>query len=545
MELRKVGSKVTLEGLCVPYGKPSEDMGFTETIARGAFSKNLRSDPDVRALVEHDSARIIGRTTSGTLQLIEDDSGVRASIDPPDNQTGKDVIESVRRGDLSSMSFGFRTVSDRWGTTDGEPTRTVTEAELFDVSITAFPAYDDSTVAIAMRSLDLWREENKMKDKDVVTTEDVKDDPVKDDDDKATADKETRAKPERRTAAEPIVTAGTSEPRSGVEWRDYNTGLEVRVLKPDQHFADLHRNEDPLSLGKVVRAAIVGDWKGAEAEQRAMSGMNNALGGFLVPDPLSASVIDLARAQSVLIRAGAQTVAMDSATLALARITTDPVFSHHAENATIAEDDVEFDRVNLVAYTIAVIVRISRELASDAPNSVSLIESTLASALAARIDYLGLRGSGAGQPTGLIHWPNVNAVGAVGADLDWDDLLEALSENELDNQVSNAYAFSPANWLALRQLRSGDGTNSANLYLEAPAAIAALTGFSTTALPNTDGILGDFTKYIVALRQSPQIEVTSEGGDAFSKHSVLVKATWRGDFSATRQDAFCLMPGIS
>lgn len=550
LEVRRVGGTTVLEGTAVPYDVLSVDMGFREKIKRGAFSRHLRTDPDVRCLVEHDATKILGRTSAGTMTLIEDDAGVRVSINPPDTHVGRDVIASITRGDIRAMSFGFTVKDDRWDSQGGEHTRPVEAAELHEVSITASPCYEDSSVKIAMRSWDRWREEHNMKD-GKVTTEEVQTDPVTKTEETTTAAEETRTttreKPERRTTAEPIKTSGTSEPRTGqVEWRNHATGEEVRVLRPDQHFADLHRNEEPLSLGKVIRAAIVGDWRDAEREQRAMSGANNALGGFLVPDPLAANVIDLARAQSVLIRAGASTVQMDSATLALARITADPTIGYHSENETISEDEVEFDRVNLTAYTLAVIVRISRELASDAPNAVSLIESTLAKALAARIDWLGLRGTGgAGQPLGLVNFENINAVGAIGADLDWDDILEALSLCEIDNQKPNAYVFSPANWLDLRLLKSGDGTNSAKLYREAPAAIAALQGYSTTALPDSDGLIGDFGQFIVGLRQSPTIEVTTEGGDSFTKHSVLIKAVWRGDFAATHQDAFCKLPGIS
>lgn len=159
LEVRRSNGKTRLEGYAVRYESLSEDMGFRERIERGAFSKHLRSDPDVRALVEHDPARIVGRTTSGTLQLIEDDSGVKASIDPPESQIGNDLVESVRRGDLSGMSFGFRALNDSWGIVDGESVRTIHEAELFDVSITAFPSYPDTTVAV--RSLDRWRKESQ------------------------------------------------------------------------------------------------------------------------------------------------------------------------------------------------------------------------------------------------------------------------------------------------------------------------------------------------------------------------------------------------
>ena len=111
LEVRKEGDKAKLVGLAVPYGQTSDDMGFRETIAPGAFAKHLKSGPDVRALVEHDNSKIIGRTKAGTLTLTETGDGVSVVIDPPNNQTGHDVVESVSRGDLSAMSFAGTSLS--------------------------------------------------------------------------------------------------------------------------------------------------------------------------------------------------------------------------------------------------------------------------------------------------------------------------------------------------------------------------------------------------------------------------------------------------
>ncbi|KKL63362.1 hypothetical protein LCGC14_2175870, partial [marine sediment metagenome] len=99
------------------------------------------------ALVEHDPARIIGRNKAKTLRLAEDEVGLKVEIDVPDTQVGRDLQVSVARGDLTQMSFSFSVVSESWKTKDKVDIRTLEELELFDVSVVAFPAYEDTDVA--------------------------------------------------------------------------------------------------------------------------------------------------------------------------------------------------------------------------------------------------------------------------------------------------------------------------------------------------------------------------------------------------------------
>lgn len=527
LECRRHNGKPRLEGLAIPYESLSEDIGFRETIASGAFSKHLRSNPDVRAYVEHDAREIIGRTQSGTLRLEEKRDGVHVSIDPPDSQRGNDLVESVRRGDLTAMSFGFRVLNDDWSTRDGESHRRVTEAELLETSVVSMPSYPETR--IALRSLDRWQKASeKMETKLEVIEE--------------TPAEETEQAEQRSVPAEPIQgTATAAKPTANpLEWRDQRTGQEIRVLGKDDRFADFHRNEEPLSLGRAVRAMICGDWSGAEAEQRAMSTSANPSAGFLVPNPLAANVIDLARSLSILVRAGAQTVAMDASTLDIARVATDPTMEVKAENVAFTERDVVFDRVTLTAYLIGVEVVMSRELAADAPNSTSVIEQTIAAKLAERIDFYGLQGDGNAQPTGILNMAGVNTT-SVGT-LSYTDLLTGLRECEVNNYSPNAVVLSPTSWDALRKLLIN---SEANHYAVAPPAVASLTHFSTKNMTDTDGIVGDFSKLIIGLRQSPLIELTADGGNnAFGKHQVRIKITWRGDFVAANPAAFTVLNSI-
>ncbi|CDH18337.1 Phage phi-C31 gp35-like protein [Xenorhabdus bovienii str. kraussei Quebec] len=126
---------------------------FVEQFAPSAFRASLTAGADVRALYEHDHMNLLGRTTSGTLQLSEDASGLRFELTPPDTQLGRDVLALVERGDISGMSFGFRAIKDQWDTSQTPYVRTVLEAELREITITSLPAYPESGVEIAKRSL--------------------------------------------------------------------------------------------------------------------------------------------------------------------------------------------------------------------------------------------------------------------------------------------------------------------------------------------------------------------------------------------------------
>lgn len=159
LELRETdgGGKIAA-GFAVVYGSGTEiGDSFREVFEAGAFAKAITGD--VRALFGHDRNRVLGRTVAGTLRLTEEPAGVRYEIDLPDTSDGRDMAISVARGDIRGTSFGFRSVRETWDDTTEPPTRTIHEAEMFEISPTAFPAYGDTS--IALRSLDAARKERR------------------------------------------------------------------------------------------------------------------------------------------------------------------------------------------------------------------------------------------------------------------------------------------------------------------------------------------------------------------------------------------------
>lgn len=151
--------KIRIQGYAAVFNSESVDLGFfTETIMPGAFRRSLEENADVRALVDHVPSQILGRTRAGTLRLQEDEIGLWAEIDPlPDTQLARDIVENLRLGNVTQMSFGFfpRPGGVRWSKRNGRDHREITDLDLFDVSIVTYPAYPATRVdAVEARSLE-------------------------------------------------------------------------------------------------------------------------------------------------------------------------------------------------------------------------------------------------------------------------------------------------------------------------------------------------------------------------------------------------------
>ena len=159
VELRtdsEAGSTPKIRGIAAMFNCMSEDLGgFREQISPGAF-KSALGNSDVRALFNHDPNMILGRSASGTLRLSESDQGLEFEVDPPDTTYARDLMESMKRGDISQCSFGFSVDNggDTWQRDEaGQWTRTIhVVSRLYDVSPVTYPAYTDTSCA--MRSLE-------------------------------------------------------------------------------------------------------------------------------------------------------------------------------------------------------------------------------------------------------------------------------------------------------------------------------------------------------------------------------------------------------
>lgn len=158
LEVRAKGDQpATILGHAALFDTPSVYMmGFKETIERGAFAESLSGD--IRALWQHDTARVLGRTKAGTLRLWEDDQGLAFELNPPDTQDGRDAVTLIERGDVDQMSFGFNVPpgGDSWSEDeDGIPLRSLRAVSLMEISPVTWAAYPQTGVGV-MRSAPEW-----------------------------------------------------------------------------------------------------------------------------------------------------------------------------------------------------------------------------------------------------------------------------------------------------------------------------------------------------------------------------------------------------
>jgi hypothetical protein len=171
LEVRTAEGKApAIRGYGARFNVLSENLGgFREQIKPGAFAGVLADD--VRALINHDPNFVLGRTTAGTLKIGEDERGLWYEVDLPDTSAARDLVQSIKRGDVTQSSFAFRIAADgdSWDedAETGAIIRTVTKmGRLYDVSAVTYPAYPDASVG--MRSLEDFkkRKTDEQKERD-------------------------------------------------------------------------------------------------------------------------------------------------------------------------------------------------------------------------------------------------------------------------------------------------------------------------------------------------------------------------------------------
>ena len=148
---------MSFTGYAAVFNSPSEPLPFTEVIREGAFKRSLKSRNEIKLFMNHNTDVVLGSTRAGTLKLTEDSRGLLAQAELPDTSAGRDLSVLMKRGDVSSMSFGFSVPpkGDAWSQ-DGA-TRELHQVRLHEVSIvTGFPAYEATTASV--RSLDILAE---------------------------------------------------------------------------------------------------------------------------------------------------------------------------------------------------------------------------------------------------------------------------------------------------------------------------------------------------------------------------------------------------
>ena len=166
-ETRDADDQLVIEGYFAVFNSIYEISDiFSESISPGAFTETIAGG-DIRALTDHNTTLVLGRTTAGTLTLSEDEHGLKGRIlINPNDQDAVNLYNRVQRGDVTQASIGFFIESQTYETDENNRTHwTINKIKLFEVSVCTFPAYEETALdarradfdVIKKRELDNWK----------------------------------------------------------------------------------------------------------------------------------------------------------------------------------------------------------------------------------------------------------------------------------------------------------------------------------------------------------------------------------------------------
>jgi HK97 family phage major capsid protein len=377
-------------------------------------------------------------------------------------------------------------------------------------------------------------------------------------DELATYQAQVTAEREAADALEAERDRQLAEVRAAVARRTAPAAPREPVLTREQSVYDwcqtrgmFDQAETDLSFDKYLRGMATGQWDDAPHE-RALAEATVGAGGALVPSPLSARVIDLARNRTVVLRAGAQTVPMTSSTLALARLTSEGTPAWKTENAAITAADMVFDRVTFTARTLVRLITLSVELFEDAdPSSEGVIANAFAGQMAVELDRVALLGTGtAPEPRGVLNQSGVTltdhgAAGTAISNYDW--WLDAIGAVRAAGFEPNAHIQAPRSSTSLSKLKEA----TTNAYLTPPAGLLPM--LTTKSIPinltvgaSTDTSLvftADWSNLLIGIRTSFNLRFLGERFLADNLQYAFL-AYLRADVQLAQPTAFVVDRGV-
>lgn len=236
-------SKLHISGYALKFDTPSKDLGgFVEVLDKDSLS-DIELD-GIKLLNNHDFSQVLASSPQN-MTLTVDDTGLKFEADlDPEVSFAKDVYQNVKNGNLDKCSFGFATDQDTFIKEGEQVVRHIKKINsLFDVSIVAIPAYDDTDVQIAKRSFDQFLNSNKEKKEPKNMTEKI----LIDNDTKTT---------ELRSFENYVKSRG--------EVRDGLTTVEGSPLVPSEIVTPIFRtNENSVDLASYVNKKSVSTKSGS------------------------------------------------------------------------------------------------------------------------------------------------------------------------------------------------------------------------------------------------------------------------------------------
>lgn len=340
---------------------------------------------------------------------------------------------------------------------------------------------------------------------------------------------------------------------SGRSWTGSAAIQNQLFLAPGRSMTDRARESDPDAyallncdgaLGDVVRGIVTGNWKTPELR----NAVTTTSSGALIPQVLSAQIIDLMRNLSLFTAAGVPVAPMESNNLTVSRIAKDPAFSFKAEGAEAAESSFELDAVQLKSRTCYGYAYVTLEAIQSSKNLDAVIRQTFAQAMANSID-LGMLYGQANEtgfddfaPSGIMNDPDILTVEA-GTSTSYDDFVKASASIKKQNGIPSIMAINATTEERLDLLKNSDGE-----YITPPASLAGLSKIVSNQLKSdesagSDALVFDPTAMIIGMQNNLQIKII-EDSECLKKGLVGFQIFSMLDCKTVRPKAICKISGL-
>ncbi len=293
---------------------------FKEILAPGCFDESLQTR-DVVALWSHEPAQVLANTKSKTLRLGSNETQLSFEMDLPNTQAARDAAESIKRGDVDGVSFGMVVIGDHWKNEDGVYIRTILQADLYEISPVAFPAFPANEVSC--RSLENYKKELESVNREKETRETLEEKITR-----IEKELESLDKPEERSVPAVAITKADTKQEQRATFNHY---LRTGELRSDA---------DPI--------------------------MVSGSGGALAPEDFAKEIIDGLNDEVVMRSLARILPAISGKSAAYPRRTGGGSAAMVEEGDLIVPHDLEFDQVVLTPKKAAAIVEVSNELLADA-----------------------------------------------------------------------------------------------------------------------------------------------------------------------------------
>lgn len=561
-------------GYALLFNVRSRQLGdFVETIDPHALDGVIEKS-DVVCLYDHNPQRgVLARSKygQGSLALTIDEKGLRYEFDAPRTSLGDELLEGIKRGDISNSSFSFITAEDHWEQLqDGTYHRTILRIEqLFDVSPVVFPAYDETTVTADMRGLEqlkkeiekrMTKDEERKEDEEVKPAEETAQTEEKPAEEPAT-DAEPTDEDEQRNDEEPEAEDKEKENEPADAPKDEEEVKEDEPKQDKEENRNIAMNKKFSLIGAINAVAknqpldetaqnVIKEGRSAATaagveyngqiqlalEHRADPVTPNGImateatfGHEAVPTD-TFDIVGALRDKMVLAQVGAQMINAQG-NIEIPIYEGSNVAWADSEIAPAADGSGKFKSVKLTPKRLTAVLPVSKQfLIQTSATAEAMLRADLINAVSEKLQQtiLGDEEGDTGKPAGLFYGVTADA-----AAITYADVVNDIAELEDANIGEYKYVMNPQAKAALRVAALDKGSGK---FIFENDAVLGVDAYSTASTVAKGVIVGDWSNCVIASFGS--LDITVDPYTAASKGQVILTVNAYFDYAVKRPEAF-------